>query len=411
MSKITVLGGCGTVGSFAVKALSSSGVFSEIVVADKSRERGERLISTIGDRNISFEEFDASDEENIKTVIKGSSVVLNAVGPFYEFGPRILKSVIEERINYVDVCDDFDATKEDLLMDEDAKEKGISALIGMGSSPGFANVLVRFASDFLFDQITTVDIYHAHGGEKNEGPAVIKHRIHSMSIGVPVFLDGELKTVKFFGESAKALEEETYFQGIGTYRVYVYPHPETITLPKYIKGLKRVTNLGLVLPPKYAELIKGIVRLGITSEEPIRVNGQDVIPHEFAISFILHERDRLVKEAGITEPTGCLKIVMKGKKNGEENTYIFSAASKGQGMAEGTGIPAALGAMLMETGKIKEKGVFPPEKGVNPIDMLKLLKERIKTEEKGTLPISVEHIDRNGKKEAVDPALLLSSLM
>ena len=168
MSKVTVLGGCGAVGSVATGTLASSGVFSEITVADINIEKAGKLVKALGGNSISAVEFDAENPESIKKVIAGSSVVLNCVGPFYKFGPIIMKAVIESKINYVDVCDDFDATEKLLGMDEDAKRAGISALIGMGSSPGVANVLVRFCADSLLDQVEAVDIYHALGGEAEE---------------------------------------------------------------------------------------------------------------------------------------------------------------------------------------------------------------------------------------------------
>ncbi len=402
MSKVTVLGGCGAVGSIATETLASSGVFSEVTVADMNITAARKLARTIKGSKLSAVELDAENPQSIRKAISGSSVVLNCVGPFYKYGPTIMKSVIEARINYVDVCDDFDATEKLLAMDDKAKKAGISALIGMGSSPGVANVLVRFCADSLLDQVEAVDIYHAHGGEKVEGPAVVKHRIHSMKVDIPVFLNGKFTTVKLFEDSGRALEEEAEFQDVGTYSVYAYPHPETITLPKYLKGVKRVTNLGLVLPPAYAELIKGMVRLGITDEKPIDVQGHKVVPLEFAVAFILSQRQRLMKEAGINQPMGCLKIVVKGYKNGGKNTYIFSMSSRGQGMGEGTGIPAAIGAILTATGKIKEKGVLPPEACVNPLDMLELAKTKVKTAGGRGFPISIEHIDKDGKSQRMD---------
>ncbi len=60
---------------------------------------------------------------------------------------------------------------------------------------------------------------------------------------IPVFLDGEYKEVKLFEESGRALEDAE-FSGLGKYPVYVYPHPETITLPKYIKEvIKKIWDL------------------------------------------------------------------------------------------------------------------------------------------------------------------------
>lgn len=402
MSKVTVLGGCGAVGSIATETLVSSGVFSEITVADIDIEKTRKMVKALGGVNLSAVKVDAENPDSIKGVIAGSSVVLNCVGPFYKYGPIILKAVIESKIDYVDVCDDFDATEELLGMDEKAKKADISALIGMGSSPGIANVLVRFCADSLLDQVEAVDIYHAHGGEAVEGAAVVKHRIHSMEADVPMFLDGKFTTVKLFEESGRALEEETEFRDVGTYNVYAYPHPETITLPKYLKGVKRVTNLGLVLPPAYAELIKGMVRLGITGEEPVEVQGHKVVPLEFAVAFILSQRDRLTREAGLDQPMGCLKIVVKGYKNGDKSTYVFSMSSRGQGMGEGTGVPAALGAILMVMGKINVKGVCPPEGCVNPMDVVELAQTKVSIGDKKGFPIVIEHTDKNGKVEKLD---------
>jgi saccharopine dehydrogenase-like NADP-dependent oxidoreductase len=402
MARVTVLGGAGAVGSIATKTLASSGVFSDIVVADMNVAAARKVAKEATGAKLTAVAFDAESPNSIKKAVSGSAVVLNCVGPFYKYGPVILQAVIEAGINYVDICDDFDATEALLAMDEEAKKAGVSALIGMGSSPGVANVLVKFCADSLLDEVEAVDIYHAHGGEKVEGAGVVKHRIHSMKMDIPMFLGGMFTTVRLFEESGRALEEDTEFQNVGVYRVYAYPHPETITLPQYLKGVKRVTNLGLVLPPAYAELIKGMVRLGITDEKPIEVQGQKVIPLEFAVAFILSERERLMNEAGISEPMGCLKIVVKGYKSGGNETYIFSMSSRGQGMGEGTGIPAAIGTMIMATGKIKEKGVLPPEGCVNPMDLLELAKTSVKATGGKGFPITIEHVDKDGKSQTLN---------
>lgn len=396
MKKISILGGCGTVGRVATKILFSTQNY-DLTVCDKDREVFECIFGEIS-KFIKFKELDANIDESIIDAIKDADIVLNCVGPYYKYGPKILKQAIYLNKNYVDVCDDFDATMEDFKYDSLAKDKNISCLIGMGSSPGLANVIVKFAEKFLFDEIISIDICHAHGGEIYEGPAVVKHRIHSMLSPIPVFLDGEYKEVSLFEDSGKSLEELVEFPGLGTYSVYAYPHPETITLPKYIKGVKRVTNLGLVLPPQYAELIKNIVKIGIVEEEPIDVMGNKISPIEFSVSYILHKRKELIEKYGPKEPQGCLKITIKGKKNEENLQYDFSIFSKGKGMGEGTGIPAAIGAILMSEGLVKEKGVNPPEAVLDPIDVFKLLFKILKGEK---IPILIEK-NKNGKKETIE---------
>lgn len=71
-------------------------------------------------------------------------------------------------------------------------------------------------------------------------------------------------------------------------------------------------------------------------------------------------------------------------------------------MGEGTGIPAALVTMLMGQGKITVKGVFPPEAGVKPMDLLELAQEKVKVGGKAGMPLIIEHIDKEGNVERMN---------
>lgn len=77
-------------------------------------------------------------------------------------------------------------------------------------------------------------------------------------------------------------------------------------------------------------------------------------------------------------------------------------------MGEGTGIPEAIRTYLMAEGLIKQKGVFPPEDGVNPIDILKVLLNIVG---KGEIPILVEKIDEKGIKEKIDSLSLIKTVL
>ncbi|NHI82865.1 MAG: saccharopine dehydrogenase [Candidatus Thorarchaeota archaeon] len=403
MARIVVIGGCGTVGSIAVQTLASYDDFDEIIVADLDYEGAQTCASEADASRCSAILVDASDPENVKDAIKGADIVLNVCGPFYKLGPIVLKAVIESGIDYVDVCDDFDATKNLLEMDEAAKKADITALTGMGGSPGVANLLAKFCADAMLDEVDAIDILHVHGGDVREGAAVIAHRIHSMLADIPMYLDGKFTTVKYFEESGMALEEDVEYPLIGTYRSYCYPHPETITLPNYIK-CKRVTNLGCVIPPEYYSLIQNVVRLGIVGEEPIEVRGQQVVPLDFAISYILSQRDRILEETDFGEQRGCLKIRVRGILDGNPHEYDFSLASVGRAMGDSTGIPAAIGAILMYRGKVKGKGVLPPEACIVPMDLLLMMKEVLGLKEvtgEGS-PLIIESIDHKGNVETID---------
>ena len=70
-----------------------------------------------------------------------------------------------------------------------------------------------------------------------------------------------------------------------------------------------------------------------------------------------------------------MSVVVKGRKDGAPREVRVHLASRESGLGEGTGIPAALGVMLMQKGKITAKGVLPPEGCVNAADFLALASE------------------------------------
>ncbi|MBW1808405.1 MAG: saccharopine dehydrogenase NADP-binding domain-containing protein [Deltaproteobacteria bacterium] len=404
MAKVIVLGGCGAVGSVAVKTLAAHAAVSKVVIGDLRQQLAVELAAEIGDEKVSALKVDVLDRENLRAAMRGCDLVLNCTGPFYRFVKPILRAVIEAKLAYVDVCDDVDVTSEILAMDQDAKRAGITALIGMGSSPGVTNILALMAARNMLDETESIDIYHAHGGEPVEGEGVIGHRFHCMTIDVPIYLDGELKTVKFFEPEGIALQEEVDFYRLGEkIRVYPYPHPEQLTLPNYIK-VKRVTNKGTVLPAAYYELTKDLCRLGLASREPIEVKGQSVVPYDFAVAYIIKQRERILKESQFGSQRGATKVVVAGRKNDKPQTYVFNLASENQALGEGTGIPAAMGVILMLKGKISKKGVLPPEACVDPLDFLALLPEVMPIEKGGKSfdGVVVESIDHTGQVTRLD---------
>ncbi len=401
--RITVFGGCGQIGRVAVKALTTNDLFDSIVIADGNYAEAVKLAEGLDPASVRALRIDADDARSVSAAMQGADVVLNCIGPFYRYGPLMLEAAISAGVNYVDICDDLDATQAQLALDGEAQAAGISALIGMGNSPGLANLLARFCADQMLDEVEAVDIYHIHGGEPAEGPAVIKHRIHAMTSDIPIFDGGEFRMVRMLADSGRAYYEETDFKGVGVYPVFPYPHPETITLPRYLAGVQHVTNKGSVLPKPYFQLTMDLVKDGLAVEEPVAVQGNPVIPLEFSVAFLLARRPAFLAEAGVAEATGCLKVQVRGHKDGKQHTYICSMVSSGSGAGEGTGIPAALGAMLMLQGRIKRKGVVPPEAVIDPMEAFRLAADVVKHFGMGGgVPLFVEHIDAEGILESLE---------
>lgn len=285
-------------------------------------------------------------------------------------------------------------------MDPEAKRAGVKALIGMGSSPGATNIIAKMIANHFLDQTDSIDIFHAHGGEPVKGEGVLGHRFHCMSIDIPMFLEGELKYVKYFAPEGIALREKFNFPILGEVLLYPYPHPEQITLPKYIK-CQRVTNKGTVLPEQYYNLIRDLCQLGFASKEPLTVKGKKITPYDFAMAYIIRERERILKETRFGSQRGCVSVIVKGKKDGKYREYRAHLASEKEALGEGTGIPAAMGVILMQQGKVYGTGIMPPEACLDPMDFLALVPKVMKLDkkkknEKGFAGIIVEQVDERG---------------
>lgn len=400
MARIVVLGGCGGIGSVASRALASAEV--EVVVADVDADRARELADQIG---AEWMACDANSPSSLRSATDGADVVVNCVGPFYRFGPPILTAAIDAGVDYVDVCDDLAPTRLMLDMNDAARAAGVSALIGMGNSPGIANVFVRLCAEQLLDQVETVDIMHVHGGEPEEGAGVLKHRIHAMVNPVPLYVDGEFREVRQLEADGQAFVREFDFRDVGRMPVFPYPHPETITLPRHFPGLRRATNLGVIFPLPYFERTQDLVRVGACSEEPLRVGASDVTPLDVSVALLQRQRSGFLEAAGVTGPAGCLAVEVGGRKGTERHRYVFQLSSRAAGAGEGTGIPAAVGALLMAAGKVAGPGVLPPEAGVDPGDFLPLafdLMARLNVSAGGESGIvHLEHIGPDGTRDVI----------
>ncbi|KAA0235295.1 MAG: Lysine 6-dehydrogenase [Acidimicrobiales bacterium] len=401
--KVVVLGGCGAVGSVAVRTLAKSESVAEVVVADREVAAATELATSLGP-GVSAAQIDASDDMSIRSVIASADAVLNCVGPFYRTVGTVLRNVIAEGVDYVDVCDDVDVTLDILELDSVAREAGVRAVIGMGASPGITNLIAKYIADAFLDTTDSIDIFHTHGGEPVEGPGVVGHRFHCMSIEIPMFIDGQLIHVGYFEPEGIALRQSFDFPGIGDdIPIFPYPHPEQVTLPRTI-ACRRVTNKGSVLPIEYYELTAEACRLGLDSREAVAVAGRDVVPFDFTVAWLIRERERLLHETGFGSQRGCMSVVVAGSQGGEAHEYRVHMTSSSQALGEGTGTPAAAGVLLLLAGKVGGPGVLPPEAAVDPSDFLEVMRALMDLGggDGSDATIIVEHLGPDGTVEQVD---------
>ncbi len=363
--RAAVLGGAGVMGSYAVEVLSRGKVFSDVVVADTNEERGRKICD--GKDNVEFVRMDATDMNSITGIMKNVDVVVNCVGPFYKFASPILKAAIQNGVDYVDICDDYDATEELLGMDEMAKKEGVTCVIGLGASPGITNVAASYASQHL-SEVESIGVYVTRGIKEEAGGAIPYHMLHCWLGEIPVYIEGERRRARGLVDGQ---EWVNFPEPFGMASVYYFGHPETVTLPRYIKGVKNVYCKGTFFPSQFRDILLNLQSLGLLSTEPVMVNGKEIAPLDFLAAYVGKMVGGMAQMPDIPEG-GAVMVKVRGNKDGMPMEYTFSGIAR---MREATATPAAVGGEMIADGKIKMPGVNAPEGCVPAKDFLNRLME------------------------------------
>jgi len=366
--KAVVFGGAGIEGSWAVHCLSQTDVISEIVVADINKERGEQIQET--HEKIDYQYVNVTEKTSIFRVIDDADVVINCVGPFYKYAPLIMQSVITKGVNYVDICDDYDVTQ--ILLDEyhrQAKEAGITCIVGLGASPGLTNIMAKYGSEQL-ERTDDISVFVTRGLTEEAGGAIPYHMMHCWLGEVPVFKNGQFTKARGLIDGQETV---TFPQPFGQGDVYYFGHPETVTLPRYIFGLQNACCKGTFFPDQFRELLLQVESLGLISEQPISIKGYDVAPIDFLAAFLPHLGKRVV-DSGLKIPEGgAVMVRVQGEKNGEPKTLFYEGTAN---MKQGTATPASIGAEMLAKGDIEKPGVYAPEGCVPAKEFLNRIKDR-----------------------------------
>lgn len=148
------MGGAGEMGAVAARVLAGDPSVTGLVVADLDERRATAGAAALGSA-VSGHRVDVTDRAGLVAAMRDCDLVVNTVGPFFRFRVAILAAAIDAGRDYVDICDDPQPTLQMLAMGDRARAAGVTALIGMGASPGIANLLAVRAGRQL-DTVETV---------------------------------------------------------------------------------------------------------------------------------------------------------------------------------------------------------------------------------------------------------------
>lgn len=360
--KILAIGGSGGMGRYAVAALQNFDSVEQIVVADLNEDSALGFAAEMNSK-VRAIGLDVNDTSSMRRAMHNVDIVINTTGPFYLFGVPILQAAITEGCNYLDICDDWEPTIEMLKLDQAAKKAGITAIIGLGASPGISNMLALIAMREL-DEVSSVftgwDFSGAKPEEKSSQDglnAAMMHGIEQMTGKVQIYRNGAI-------EFAKPLESlPVRYPGLDAFKGHIFGHPEAVTFPHNYTGLKDSINLahGGDIDSILLKAILGLVNWGIVGKERAAA-----LLTWFEGQRKLEPKDN--KSEALPAMYG-LAMGTKGTKDASVGVSWVGEATRPDsefeiGMGAATGIPLACGAKFLSEGRIDARGVFSPEAGI-----------------------------------------------
>jgi len=363
--RVLVMGGLGGMGQGVSRDLIKQDKIEKVILGDINTDPGRMQDKLRASEKISLIRIDVNDHHGMVSAIKSADVVINCAGPFYKTAVAVARAAVEAKVNYIDICDDYEAAEILFASDIDnaARAAGITVLTGMGSDPGTNNVIVKWFANKL-DRVDEIALFWVVSIAELAG-AAWDHSLH-MTIGqIPQYLDGKLEHV----EGGTGVETATFLEPLGTCQVCYVGHPQPLTIPRYIKGVKRVVIKGALIPGWVDQLIKEQKDTGFLSKEPLDVKGTKVTPYDLTLKLweaIPNNRDRGPQSSG-------LKVIVKGERDGKQVTYTADMAGR---MAPGTGLPASIAALMLAAGDVTVKGVVAPEGCIDPQKFLTALLQR-----------------------------------
>lgn len=361
--------GAGSIGRYAISTAGSRDGVESIVVADRDEAAATAAAEQLEGVEARALALDLEDHDAVVAAMREADVVINTVGPFFRLGEPAVRAAIEAGRPYVDINDDFEPTRKILALDEEAKAAGVPIVIGMGSSPGITNVLAKKACAELDSVEHVQTAWGVTGGRLRrrpprwgsaaevEPPADKVHWMMSCSGAVPVWREGRETTVSPIRNT-----EYVYFpNGVAVFNVV--GHPEPLTIPRFIPGVRSCSNVAGRTPEEITALL----------EVGARIEAGE-LDHYAAAQEFLYRRDLLssrrpAETVDLGPELGAgVYASARGERDGAGVLigYGTSQCPPGRGMEPWTGAPLALVAEMLGRGELASPGVLAPEACVPP---------------------------------------------
>lgn len=350
-------------------ALSCGSVFSDIIVASRTRSRADAIASSVMARtgvSLRTAKIDADDTVSLTRFIEREApiLVVNLALPYQDLS--IMDACLSTGVHYIDTAnyEPRDTAKFEYRWQWDYHNRfasaGLLALLGAGFDPGATNVFTAWIQKHQISEIETLDILDCNAGEHPYPFATnfnTEINIREVRAVARHWEDGAWQT-------HPALSQKIVFPfpELGTFDMYLMYHEELESLVKHYPSLRRA-RFWMSFSKNYLKHLEVLENIGMTSIKPIHFGGHDIIPLQF-LQKILPDPSGL---GALTRGKTCIGVIVSGRHSGEQRTrYLYNICDHASAFAETgaqaisytTGVPAMIAASLVLEGIWHGAGVF-----------------------------------------------------
>lgn len=369
MGKVLIIGAGGVATVAAHKVAQNADVFTEIMIASRTKSKCDAIVEAIGNKAIKTAQVDADDVEQLVALFESfrPDIVMNLALPYQDL--TIMEACLRTGVNYLDTANyepkdeaHFEYSWQWAYKDRFEKA-GLTAILGCGFDPGVTSVYTAYAAKHYFDEIHYLDIVDCNAGDH--------HKAFATNFNPEINIR-EITQKGLYWEDGKWIETEPLeihrpltYPNVGPRESYLLHHEELESLVKNYPTIKRA-RFWMTFGQEYLTHLRVIQNIGMASIKPINYNGMEIVPLQFLKAVLPNPQDLGENYEGETS-IGCR---IRGVKDGKELTYyVYNNCSHRaayeetgmQGVSYTTGVPAMIGAMMFLKGIWKKPGVYNVE--------------------------------------------------
>ncbi|BCI62951.1 saccharopine dehydrogenase family protein [Coprobacter secundus] len=370
MGKVLIIGAGGVGTVVAHKVAQNPDVFTEIVLASRTKSKCDTIAKAIDCNRIKTAQVDADNVEELVKLFNEHKpdIVINVALPYQDL--TIMDACLACGVNYLDTAnyEPVDEAKFEYkwqwAYQERFKDAGLTAILGCGFDPGVSGVYTAYAAKHYFKEMQYLDIVDCNAGD--HGKAFATNFNPEINIREVTQKGKYYENGKWIYTEPHEIHKALTYPNIGPKESYVIYHEELESLVKNYPTLKRA-RFWMTFGQEYLTHLRVIQNIGMARIDPIIYNGMEIVPIQFLKAVLPNPGELGENYVGETS-IGC-RIKGIGKDGKEMTYYVYNNCSHhaayletgAQGVSYTTGVPAMIGAMMFLKGLWKKPGVFNVE--------------------------------------------------